>query len=110
MLPFVFVRDSDSNLHPDFVVGSLQERLYNTAAKPIVDNVLKGMNCCMFAYGQTGTGTYPNGLNDRDPLNVGCTNLFRSHLNLFSITLLRSHLGQIRKQDFHSNHVVGFRI
>jgi hypothetical protein len=34
-----------------------QERVYNTAAKPIVDNVLKGMNCCIFAYGQTGTGT-----------------------------------------------------
>ena len=33
-----------------------QERLYLSAAKPIVDNVLKGMNCCIFAYGQTGTG------------------------------------------------------
>ena len=33
-----------------------QERLYNTAAKPIVDNVLRGLNCCIFAYGQTGTG------------------------------------------------------
>jgi hypothetical protein len=33
-----------------------QERLYQSAAKPIVDNVLKGMNCCIFAYGQTGTG------------------------------------------------------
>lgn len=30
--------------------------VYTKAAKPIVDNVLKGMNCCLFAYGQTGTG------------------------------------------------------
>ena len=38
-----------------------QERLYQSAAKPIVDNVLKGMNCCIFAYGQTGTGGYACG-------------------------------------------------
>lgn len=42
----------------DAVFGpdSTQVDVYNTAAKPIVDNVLRGMNCCMFAYGQTGTG------------------------------------------------------
>lgn len=33
-----------------------QSALYERTAKPIVDNVLRGMNCCMFAYGQTGTG------------------------------------------------------
>jgi hypothetical protein len=33
-----------------------QEQVYMRAAKPIVDNVLRGMNTCMFAYGQTGTG------------------------------------------------------
>lgn len=33
-----------------------QATVYERAAKPIVDNVLRGMNCCMFAYGQTGTG------------------------------------------------------
>lgn len=44
----------------DAVFGTecTQEELYNRAAKPIVDNVLRGMNCCMFAYGQTGTGEH----------------------------------------------------
>ena len=33
-----------------------QEQLYNTAICPIVDEVLDGFNCTIFAYGQTGTG------------------------------------------------------
>jgi len=35
---------------------SLQEDVYNTTVKPIVDEVLDGFNCTVFAYGQTGTG------------------------------------------------------
>ncbi|VDM75840.1 unnamed protein product [Strongylus vulgaris] len=31
-------------------------RVYNVAARPIVENVLKGYNGTIFAYGQTGTG------------------------------------------------------
>jgi kinesin family protein 11 len=33
-----------------------QERLYETAVAPMVDEVLQGFNCTVFAYGQTGTG------------------------------------------------------
>ena len=33
-----------------------QERLYETAIAPMVDEVLQGFNCTVFAYGQTGTG------------------------------------------------------
>ncbi|CAI5444741.1 unnamed protein product [Caenorhabditis angaria] len=33
-----------------------QMTVYNIAARPIVDNVLKGYNGTIFAYGQTGTG------------------------------------------------------
>ncbi|CAD6198252.1 unnamed protein product [Caenorhabditis auriculariae] len=33
-----------------------QMTVYNVAARPIVDNVLKGYNGTIFAYGQTGTG------------------------------------------------------
>ncbi|SCZ87533.1 BZ3500_MvSof-1268-A1-R1_Chr2-2g04999 [Microbotryum saponariae] len=33
-----------------------QVMLYNDVAKPILDQVLQGYNCTMFAYGQTGTG------------------------------------------------------
>jgi Kinesin motor domain len=39
-----------------FSEAASQEEVYKRSAKPIVDNVLRGMNCCMFAYGQTGTG------------------------------------------------------
>uniref|UniRef100_A0A1I7WZ06 Kinesin motor domain-containing protein n=1 Tax=Heterorhabditis bacteriophora TaxID=37862 RepID=A0A1I7WZ06_HETBA len=33
-----------------------QMKLYNVAARPIVENVLRGYNGTIFAYGQTGTG------------------------------------------------------
>jgi kinesin family protein 11 len=44
--------------HFDKVFGpdTTQERLYETAVAPIVDEVLQGFNCTIFAYGQTGTG------------------------------------------------------
>lgn len=35
---------------------SSQEKLYNCAIATIVDEVLEGFNCTIFAYGQTGTG------------------------------------------------------
>uniref|UniRef100_A0A0K0E7Z7 Kinesin-like protein n=1 Tax=Strongyloides stercoralis TaxID=6248 RepID=A0A0K0E7Z7_STRER len=39
-----------------FDVDSNQITVYNTVARPIVENVLKGYNGTIFAYGQTGTG------------------------------------------------------
>lgn len=33
-----------------------QEELFDHSIRPIVDEVLKGYNCTVFAYGQTGTG------------------------------------------------------
>ncbi len=39
-----------------FGPDSTQEKLYNNAIAPIVDEVLEGFNCTIFAYGQTGTG------------------------------------------------------
>ncbi len=33
-----------------------QEEIYNNAISPIVEEVLQGFNCTVFAYGQTGTG------------------------------------------------------
>ena len=33
-----------------------QERLYEQSIFPIVEEVLEGFNCTIFAYGQTGTG------------------------------------------------------
>ena len=35
---------------------SSQEEVYTKAVKPLVDEVLAGFNCTVFAYGQTGTG------------------------------------------------------
>ena len=33
-----------------------QHKLYDQAISPIVEEVLDGFNCTIFAYGQTGTG------------------------------------------------------
>lgn len=33
-----------------------QELIYEQAVRGIVEEVLEGFNCCIFAYGQTGTG------------------------------------------------------
>ena len=42
----------------DMVFGqyATQQEIYNRAISPIVDEVLQGFNCTVFAYGQTGTG------------------------------------------------------
>ena len=39
-----------------FGTGSKQCDVYDHAVAPIVDEVLEGFNCTIFAYGQTGTG------------------------------------------------------
>ncbi len=39
-----------------FGPSSTQERVYDAAVRPMVRDVLEGMNCTVFAYGQTGTG------------------------------------------------------
>ncbi len=58
------------NLLPDmqcFGPESGQARLYDQAVAPIVEEVLDGFNCTIFAYGQTGTGkTYTMEGGDRN--------------------------------------------
>ena len=39
-----------------FHTDATQDHVYNRIAKPVVDDVLKGFNGTIFAYGQTGTG------------------------------------------------------
>ena len=48
----------ERTFHYDKVFGpqSEQAELYETAVTPIVDEVLSGYTCAIFAYGQTGTG------------------------------------------------------
>lgn len=49
----------------DYALGAdvTQDYVYNTVAKPVVNDVLKGFNGTIFAYGQTGTGkTYTMGI------------------------------------------------
>ena len=44
-----------------------QQKLYDQAIAPIVEEVLDGFNCTIFAYGQTGTGkTYTMEGGDRN--------------------------------------------
>ena len=44
------------NYNFDMLFGmySTQDEVYQTVAKPIVDEALAGFNCTIFAYGQTG--------------------------------------------------------
>lgn len=35
---------------------STQQNVYDEVVRPLVSSVLEGFNCCVFAYGQTGTG------------------------------------------------------
>lgn len=39
-----------------FTPETTQEELFRTTVEPIVNEALKGFNCTIFAYGQTGTG------------------------------------------------------
>lgn len=36
--------------------NSTQKNIYDEVVRPLVSSVLEGFNCCVFAYGQTGTG------------------------------------------------------
>lgn len=36
--------------------ASTQKTVYDEVVRPLVSSVLEGFNCCVFAYGQTGTG------------------------------------------------------
>jgi len=42
----------------DWVAGesATQQDIFELIGKPMVDKCLEGYNCCIFAYGQTGTG------------------------------------------------------
>ena len=52
LLSFAF-----AHCHPQvFGPTSKQKDLYDEAITPIVNEVLDGFNCTIFAYGQTGTG------------------------------------------------------
>lgn len=45
-----------------FGPSAVQKDLYDQAMVPIVNEVLEGFNCMIFAYGQTDTGkTYHGG-------------------------------------------------
>ncbi|KAM7259936.1 hypothetical protein ACFE04_015677 [Oxalis oulophora] len=56
-----------------------QEKLFNVAGVPMVENCVKGYNSCMFAYGQTGSGKTHTMLGDieggtrRHSVNCGMT-------------------------------------
>ncbi|CCD73793.1 Kinesin-like protein klp-20 [Caenorhabditis elegans] len=47
-----------------------QMTVYNVAARPIVENVLKGYNGTIFAYGQTGTGKTFTMAGDLEPVEM----------------------------------------
>jgi kinesin family protein 11 len=44
-----------------FGPDSQQDKLFKQAVVPIVNEVMDGFNCTIFAYGQTGTGAFSQG-------------------------------------------------
>lgn len=38
------------------ILHKFQIVVYSTVVKPMIEEVIKGYNCTVFAYGQTGTG------------------------------------------------------
>ncbi|KAI9272783.1 P-loop containing nucleoside triphosphate hydrolase protein [Phascolomyces articulosus] len=49
-------KDKEYSFDRVFGPESTQEEVYKEVAQPILDEVLMGYNCTIFAYGQTGTG------------------------------------------------------
>jgi kinesin family protein 11 len=57
-----------------FGPGATQEAIYKDVAAPMLEELLNGYNCTIFAYGQTGTGktyTMQGELDDLDSRNAG---------------------------------------
>jgi len=83
---------SNKRYNYDMVFGqySTQEEVYRHAIKPVVDEVLLGYNCTVFAYGQTGTGkthTMEGNVDDPDLQGMiprAVTSIFESLDNLDS--------------------------
>ncbi|KAF5838400.1 P-loop containing nucleoside triphosphate hydrolase protein [Dunaliella salina] len=74
-----------------FGCDSHQEKLYKQAIVPIVQEVMEGFNCTIFAYGQTGTGkTYtmeggPRGSDDGRKLSPQAGVIPRSIKQIFEL-------------------------
>lgn len=67
---YIFERQLTYTFDNIFTEDSTQDDVYNELIKPLVNNVLGGYNCTIFAYGQTGTGkTYTMGSNPK--FNLG---------------------------------------
>lgn len=48
-----------------------QEELYDKCCKEVLESLMKGFNCTVFAYGQTGTGkTYTMGGNRGEEVEI----------------------------------------
>ena len=66
-----WTQDAPRNFTFDHTYGPSTDQIevFNTCAKPIVNDVLEGFNGTLFAYGQTGTGktyTMEGNVNDND--------------------------------------------
>lgn len=64
-----------------------QAKIYKVAIAPIVEEVLEGFNCTIFAYGQTGTGkTYTMEVSLQSSASLSPPRLFVSALGVRSWT------------------------
>lgn len=55
-----------------FSSDAAQEEVYNSVVRPLINQVLSGFNCTVFAYGQTGTGKTYTMEGDRLADRVSC--------------------------------------
>nr|XP_022920668.1 kinesin-like protein Nod [Onthophagus taurus] len=74
--PILTVSDRQHfNLDHIFDGDSSQIDVFNEIVRPMIDKLLKGFDCTVFAYGQTGTGkTYTMGYPQMDEENMGMIN------------------------------------
>ena len=59
-----------------------QDELYEKCCKEVLESLMKGFNCTIFAYGQTGTGkTYTMGGNEGEKVELTRWESFQEHSN-----------------------------
>lgn len=69
----IIVRSSSENKSKKFTFdrtfgpASKQTEVYQTVVSPLIEEVLAGYNCTVFAYGQTGTGKTHTMIGDEPP-------------------------------------------
>ena len=52
----------------NFFIFSIKHEVYSVVVAPLIEEVLAGYNCTVFAYGQTGTGKTYTMVGEEQPM------------------------------------------